>query len=669
MADPQARFILSAEDRTRAAILSAQGNMERLGKTARSVATVLGGAFAIRGASRLTTDALKMADAIGEVATKAGVSATQLQVLRFAAEQNGGSAEKLDSALIKLNTNLGQAALEARGLADSGGPAAEALERLGISVLTAGGQARTTGDLFPELVDRLAAIESPAERASLAARIFGESIGPELAGVIAEGSAALARYLADLERFRGLLSEELIAAAGKTKDAFDALGFAFSTNLKAGVVQGFAGEVDSLKAVTEDPEFVENVNELGRTFGGFLRIILEQGPRALAILNGIARAWKAPFAGGRVLLERVGLIDPAPAAPGPQPVIETSKERVEAEEQHTTRLKALKASETEALRVELERQQKLYADANAAIAKNLDERARIEEEFGALVERAKRGGSGDREPSFLDVASTRLSARQALDAGQFERAIELARQAADQLDRLQESGKGGGLAELFEAKQLEEIAKAANQRQGDALEAQKAKVEAAIAHIKGLEKTLQNLKVTFDTAKAITDAKSLRQAIENELKKNPITIPVQVQQAPTTPAAPVPGRASGGYLPGWSPHARADNILFRGTAGEYVLPVDAVQRITRERGAWVLEALRRGTVPAYAFGGLLGGPRPVDLSGMAAAVANRPERAPGAVINLTLPGGEQFTVGADLDVAQALAAAVRREALKGGRRG
>ena len=38
-----------------------------------------------------------------------------------------------------------------------------------------------------------------------------------------------------------------------------------------------------------------------------------------------------------------------------------------------------------------------------------------------------------------------------------------------------------------------------------------------------------------------------------------------------------PAKAEGGELPGKSPHKKADNLLFRGTAGEWVMPVDAVK--------------------------------------------------------------------------------------------
>src|SRR5690606_29058967 len=66
--------------------------------------------------------------------------------------------------------------------------------------------------------------------------------------------------------------------------------------------------------------------------------------------------------------------------------------------------------------------------------------------------------------------------------------------------------------------------------------------------------------------------------------------------------------ASGGEVTGYSPHPRADNIPIWATAEEYMLPVPAVRRIKRELGPGFLEQLRRGNVPGYADGGLIGRP-------------------------------------------------------------
>lgn len=65
------------------------------------------------------------------------------------------------------------------------------------------------------------------------------------------------------------------------------------------------------------------------------------------------------------------------------------------------------------------------------------------------------------------------------------------------------------------------------------------------------------------------------------------------------------GLATGGMVPGYSPTATADNIPAMLTAGEFVLPVNAVRRLRDQYGDQFLEMLRRGGMPGYAKGGLV----------------------------------------------------------------
>lgn len=65
----------------------------------------------------------------------------------------------------------------------------------------------------------------------------------------------------------------------------------------------------------------------------------------------------------------------------------------------------------------------------------------------------------------------------------------------------------------------------------------------------------------------------------------------------------IPGRAWGGPLPGWAPHDRADNMIYRGTPGEWVVQLPAV----RYYGDDFMRRLNSMQLPRYAHGGMLGG--------------------------------------------------------------
>ena len=132
---------------------------------------------------------------------------------------------------------------------------------------------------------------------------------------------------------------------------------------------------------------------------------------------------------------------------------------------------------------------------------------------------------------------------------------------------------------------------------------------------------------------------------------------------------PLPALAEGGAVPGYSPHPRADNLLARVTAGEYIQPVNRM----REPGMFALmELLRRRGMAG--FRSLIGY---ADGGGVAGRVLNaqplpRPERAAvggkmvPAVFNI--PNVGRVPVNVSEGVAEDLARVLARENLMRGRR-
>lgn len=147
-----------------------------------------------------------------------------------------------------------------------------------------------------------------------------------------------------------------------------------------------------------------------------------------------------------------------------------------------------------------------------------------------------------------------------------------------------------------------------------------------------------------------------------------ITIPVKVTAdaaAGGAPAADVPARAFGGELPGSSPHDRADNLLYWGTAGEWV-----IQRPTvRYYGADFMRRLNAMQIPRHAFGGQLGESLASRLRvpslPNAASSAGRASSTP-----LVLDFGNlgRYSASANNDVANELVQVFKRAALARGKR-
>ncbi len=86
--------------------------------------------------------------------------------------------------------NVGQAAMV-------GGPAADALDRLGLSVKTIAGE--SADQAFKDIADGIAGVTNPAERARLAVDIFGKS-GQKLLPLMMEGAAGIAAAQAEAEK-------------------------------------------------------------------------------------------------------------------------------------------------------------------------------------------------------------------------------------------------------------------------------------------------------------------------------------------------------------------------------------------------------------------------------------------------------------------------------------
>lgn len=159
---------------------------------------------------------------------------------------------------------------------------------------------------------------------------------------------------------------------------------------------------------------------------------------------------------------------------------------------------------------------------------------------------------------------------------------------------------------------------AKNQEAGAALDQKKAAEAQARAAdqarlLGDLQKQLDALTKearTVEVKAEITDAESKIKGLTNqlaELKDKTVTVTVNTVNTGNAPAATpteaIPARAFGGPLPGWAPNDRADNMLYRGTPGEWVIQRPSV----RYWGPEFMRAINERRMPKFAFGGQLGG--------------------------------------------------------------
>lgn len=246
-----------------AAALSAFGPAGRLAGAGAAVA-----GLAFSQAVAAARNAVAAFDEVAETADRIGVATDALQELRFAADLSGVGAEGMDKALEKLSRKVGEAAA---GVDE----AEKTFKRLGVSVLDAGGDIKTADKLLEELAGRFAAMESPAERAATAAKLFGDEVGGKMAAMLAGGGDAMAKLRNEARELGVVIDEHVLRQAGQTADELDKLARVINVNVSAALVDLAPVFVDLARgfaAVTGDVRaLIDSFKELDQRSSGSLK--------------------------------------------------------------------------------------------------------------------------------------------------------------------------------------------------------------------------------------------------------------------------------------------------------------------------------------------------------------------------------------------------------------
>jgi hypothetical protein len=182
-----------------------------------------------------------LADEIAKTAKVVGVSAEALQELRFAAEQTGVEARGLDDSMRRLGRRVGE-------FVNSGaGPAQKAIEALGLEVRDAGGNVRSTEEIFFDLVDALQGVQSDAQRAAFAAQLFGDDFGPKLVPLLNQGRDGIEQYRQQARELGLVIRGDLLENAEELADKMNILNTALRAQFSSVVLEN----ADSIRALTQ----------------------------------------------------------------------------------------------------------------------------------------------------------------------------------------------------------------------------------------------------------------------------------------------------------------------------------------------------------------------------------------------------------------------------------
>lgn len=344
---------------------------------------------------------------------------------------------------------------------------------------------------------------------------------------------------------------------------------------------------------------------------------------------------------------------------------ELRRQEAESQRQYIDLLKSQQTEQLENLKGYLKEQERAEKDALKGIEDVKKKRLDIEKFYSDAL--AKLGSSG-KEPSYAGAQDLKISARQALVAGDFETAQAQARAAVEMLQQLAEAGENTYGFEGF-IKELRGIELAANDIERTNAEQKLQTIKDEIESTKGAAAELQSMEVSFDMDEAQLERirqqiVALAQAMKKELTL-PVTLTqpggeVDVTDIASRQNGPMPGFARGGWTGPGSKYQIAGFVH----ADEYVQPKHRM----REPGALeFMERFRRYGMAAlrgYAEGGLVSNiarhiPYLPPVPAPAAAAAG----AGATPVHLHMDG-QSYEMRATQDVVDALHRAVRVKKLR-----
>ena len=203
----QTKIIISAEDKTKAALASVRNSLTGLSKEAATTAvgfTTLAGVLSGAGLVTFVKNGIDAIDMLGDLSDRTGISVENLSALKLVAKQSDTSIESLGSAINKLSIFMVKNADDAK--------------KLGIS-------AKDPLQAFIQLAGVIENIEDVQLRAAVAQKILGKSY-EEVLPALLRGADGLQEMI-DKGKENTLVTKEMQEEAGRFNDSMDELGLNF----------------------------------------------------------------------------------------------------------------------------------------------------------------------------------------------------------------------------------------------------------------------------------------------------------------------------------------------------------------------------------------------------------------------------------------------------------
>lgn len=163
-----------------------------------------------------TKGAAEFADEINTLSKTTGLSADTLQEYKYAASLLDVDLETITGSLTKLTSKMASAQ-------GGTGAAAEAFDRLGVSVTDENGNLRDANDVFNDAIAALGTIENETERDATAMDLFGKS-AKDLNPLIEASNGELEALRQEAHDVGYVMSTDTLNSMNEVQDGFDRLG-------------------------------------------------------------------------------------------------------------------------------------------------------------------------------------------------------------------------------------------------------------------------------------------------------------------------------------------------------------------------------------------------------------------------------------------------------------
>lgn len=214
-----------------------QSSTQKMESFAKTAGASIAGYFALSNLRDSVKQSLDLADSLGKMSQKIGMSVDDLYSLQAAGQLSDVALQEIEKSVLKLNKNLGEMSM------GGGKDAQNALDNLGISSKDVNGHIKDSNTVLLEVADRFKEMPNGVAKSTLAMQLFGKS-GADMIPLLNGGSEAI-------KEFNGHMDKTTTDAAERFNDSFTRVGISID-GAKAKLLTSMVPSIDTLSGRIEN---------------------------------------------------------------------------------------------------------------------------------------------------------------------------------------------------------------------------------------------------------------------------------------------------------------------------------------------------------------------------------------------------------------------------------